>query len=447
MTTDTLTSTPVATADAAERPAWLRGTAWPTIRRWAVALWRYLLTLYVIARLGLVWVRFTGAAGLADRRTQIDPDTGRMRTRTYKVPRLSRVQIGPHGATMRVRLSPGQDLDTYTAACAALRHAARCQAASAAEIDHQPGYLQLRLLRRDPLHRVLEVPREISPGVLHIGLLEDGRPWPIDFTAEPHYLVSGATGSGKSAIQAAILRALAPTPAVIVMADLKFGVEAQPWRPRLTAVATTHGQVVAWCQALLDHAERRANLFKRLPDVGNINEATALGVHLRRVFFVIDEVAEIALQGDKNGTGVNELLRVAQLVRSMGIHVILAGQRFGSDLGKGITSVRAQIGGRVCARVNDTETARMVLSNLDDDAQRRALTIPRPGQAIEQTGAEWHYARATYLSSAERRAVATRHADQTTAWPDLAADDDQAAAAVFGPAPIPATTTRLDQER
>ncbi|MCA1604001.1 MAG: hypothetical protein LC775_00610, partial [Acidobacteria bacterium] len=73
----------------------------------------------------------------------------------------------------------------------------------------------------------------------------------------------------------------------------------------------------------------------------------------------------------------------------------------------------------VCARVNDPETARMILAALDDDAHRRALTIPRAGQAMVQTGADWHYARGTYLTTPERRALAARHAEQTLTlrWP------------------------------
>ena len=62
-----------------------------------------------------------------------------------------------------MKLRPGQDLRTYTALAPALRHTARCQAATAAEIEDQPGYLQPRLLRRDPLHRVIDLPREITP--------------------------------------------------------------------------------------------------------------------------------------------------------------------------------------------------------------------------------------------------------------------------------------------
>ena len=211
MSTDTATTAPIAAtgAEQAERVPWLRGVAWPLARRTAIALWRHLLTLYVLTRLGLVWAAFCAATGLADTHTRVDRDSGKTTTRVRHVPRLDHVDAGPHGATLRVKLRPGQDLRTYTALAPALRHTARCQAASAVEIEDQPGYLRLRLLRRDPLHRVIDLPREISSGVLSIGLTETGGPWRIDLTAVPHTVISGATGSGKSAIQAAILAALA----------------------------------------------------------------------------------------------------------------------------------------------------------------------------------------------------------------------------------------------
>ncbi len=199
MSTGTATGAPIVAggAEQAERVPWLRGVAWPLARRTAIALWRHLLTLYVVARLGLVWAAFCAATGLADTHTRIDRDSAKTTTRVRHVPHLDRIDTGPHGATLRVKLRPGQDLRTDTALAPALRHTARCQAASALEIEDQPGYLRLRLLRRDPLHRVLERPREIAPGALVIGLTETGEPWLIDLTAVPHTVISGATGSGK----------------------------------------------------------------------------------------------------------------------------------------------------------------------------------------------------------------------------------------------------------
>jgi len=60
MSNDTATATGTAApivatgVEQAERVPWLRGVAWPLARRTAIALWRHLLTLYVLTRLGLV---------------------------------------------------------------------------------------------------------------------------------------------------------------------------------------------------------------------------------------------------------------------------------------------------------------------------------------------------------------------------------------------------------
>ena len=84
---------------------------------------------------------------------------------------------------------------------------------------------------------------------------------------------------------------------------------------------------------------------------------------------------------------------------------------------------RAQVSGRICLGVNDAQTAEMVLSGLPPDVQKRALTLARPGLAIVQHGLDWHYARSTYLSTTEIRALATTHAERRVDWADLMLTD------------------------
>jgi len=95
MSTHTATAAPLAGAEQAERVPWLRGVAWPLARRTAIALWRHLLTLYVLTRLGLVWAAFCAATGLADTHTRVDRDSGKTTTRVRHVPRLDRIDVGP----------------------------------------------------------------------------------------------------------------------------------------------------------------------------------------------------------------------------------------------------------------------------------------------------------------------------------------------------------------
>jgi DNA segregation ATPase FtsK/SpoIIIE, S-DNA-T family len=387
--------------------------------------WRYLRTVYALIRLGLLWRAFCAATGLAIQRTHTDEYGNRLRVTVHAVPRLDRYRVSEHGWTMRVRLRPGQHLGQYSEAAIPLRHTARVQGVKALELPDQPGFLELRILRRDPLVRVTERPRELVPGRLVCGATETGDPMILDCIEHPHHQIIGATGSGKSMLLSCVQAAIAPTDAALVFWDLKFGIEAEAWRARYTEVATTQPDVLASCGRVLWLAEQRAAILRAL-GVRNVSEADAAGVYLRRVYVLVDEVAELAHdhQAEKTADRVlRELLRIVQLVRAMGIHVILCGQRFGSDLGKNITSIRAQVSGRICLQVNDPQTAEMVLGGLAPEDQKRALTLPRPGMAIVQDGQQWHYARCSYLTTVEIRALAAAHADKRIDWHDLVLAD------------------------
>lgn len=398
------------------------------IVRGIVAAWRYLWTVAALVRLGLKWKAFCGNTGLAIQRTHTDEHGGRLRIDVFAVPRLDRYRVTPHGWSARVHLRPGQHLAQYAEACTPLRHAARVQAVKVVELDGQPGFLELRVLRRDPLTRVTERPRELEPGRFVCGAVENGDPMVVDFGEHPHVLVCGATGSGKSMLLSDMQAAIAPTDAALVFWDLKFGLEAEAWRARYTEVCTTQPEVLGSCGRVLALAEQRAAILRAL-GVRNVAEADAAGVRLRRVYVLVDEVAELTHDHDAEKSAekiLRELLRVVQLVRAMGIHVILCGQRFGSDLGKHVTSIRAQVSGRICLQVNDTQTAEMVLSGLDSEVQRRALGLARPGMAIVPTGQDWHYARCSYFTTAEIRALAAAHADKGVSW-DALVDGDRTA--------------------
>ena len=68
------------------------------------------------------------------------------------------------------------------------------------------------------------------------------------------------------------------------------------------------------------------------------------------VVVLVDELAELYLMADKSekdeiAKTSTALLRVAQLGRAFGIYLFCCGQRIGSDLGPGVTALRAQCSG------------------------------------------------------------------------------------------------------
>jgi len=99
----------------------------------------------------------------------------------------------------------------------------------------------------------------------------------------------------------------------------------------------------------------------------------------------------------------------------------VCGQRFGAELGKGATMLRAQLTGRVCHRVNDEASAKMALGDIAPEAVGAACAIApeRPGLAVAgDTSGGWSRIRTPYLSLGDAAAICREATDLV---PDLPA--------------------------
>ncbi|MGV9380002.1 FtsK/SpoIIIE domain-containing protein [Nonomuraea sp. NPDC003707] len=291
----------------------------------------------------------------------------------------------------------------------------------------RPGRVVLMATRRDPLVKIDEIPA--SPELLKVtvGRLETGRPWTIDFRAVPHWLNAGATQSGKSNLANALIVGLAPQPVALVGFDLKGGVEFTPYSPRLSALATSRTESVTLLDDLVALMVDRMGLCRQA-SARNIWQLPP-GIRSMPVVVLVDELAELYLMADKSekdeiAKTSTALLRVAQLGRAFGIYLFCCGQRIGSDLGPGVTALRAQCSGRICHRVNDPETATMTLGDLDPAALASARTIAAetPGVAIVagQDG-QWYRARSFYVREATAENAARTYAHLAPPWDEITA--------------------------
>jgi S-DNA-T family DNA segregation ATPase FtsK/SpoIIIE len=143
---------------------------------------------------------------------------------------------------------------------------------------------------------------------------------------------------------------------------------------------------------------------------------------------IVDEVAELYLQGGDSGDKAlrercsSALLRLSQLGAALGVHLLICGQRIGSDLGPGVTALRAQLGGRICHRVNDEETAVMCLGDVFPEAVAAArLLVPSDqGIAVTTDGAgSWVRGRSALTTPDEAGAVARQFADKAPVLPGI----------------------------
>ncbi|WP_308169923.1 FtsK/SpoIIIE domain-containing protein [Acrocarpospora catenulata] len=338
-------------------------------------------------------------------------------------PRLGWIRPLANGFRMTVRLDDGQTPNDYGAKLDNLAHAWRVEAVRI--LDWKPGRVRLQATVRDPLTCITTPVTGDELLRVQVGMLETATPWVIDFTTIPHWLITGATQSGKSTLLNALITGLAAQPVALIGFDLKGGVELTPYAARLTELATERGHCVAVLGKLVTEIKLRMALCRahRVRDIWKLPE----NARPMPVVLLIDEVAELFLMADKSekdeisATAV-QLIRLAQLGRAFGLYLLVCGQRVGSDLGPGVTALRAQLSGRICHRVNDPETANMTLGDMDPAALQAARLIPAdmPGVAVyAASDGRWYRARSAYVPEDQAEAAATSNAHLRATWQQI----------------------------
>ncbi|WP_250288446.1 FtsK/SpoIIIE domain-containing protein [Streptomyces atroolivaceus] len=344
-------------------------------------------------------------------------------------PRVRRVRGSSTGMRVTLRLPAGLEPADVAAASERLRHAWGVHSVHVVEI--KPGFVELRMTGYDVLRRVKmprRLPRKVTSGplVVPVALREDGTAFVRDYQKIPHSLTLGANQSGKSMYQRNLITGLAKLPVGLVGIDCKRGVEQRGYAPRLSALAITPTEAADLLEVLVREMEER---FDTLSAHG-VSDLWDLPAKARPVPLVVlvDEVAELFLVAvkkdeERRDRMVMHLVRLAQMARAVGIYLEICGQRFGSELGKGATMLRAQLTGRVVHRVNDKQTADMGLGDIAPDAVSAVTTIPpdRPGVAVAgDSSGGWSRIRTPELSAADAVALCHEYAHLTPDVPALA---------------------------
>ncbi|WP_327168508.1 FtsK/SpoIIIE domain-containing protein [Streptomyces subrutilus] len=340
-------------------------------------------------------------------------------------PKVRRVRGSSTGMRVTLRLPAGLEPSDVIAASERLRHAWGVYSVNV--VETKPGFVELRMTGYDVLRRV-KMPRRSPTGqmAVPVALREDGTAFVRDYLKVPHALTLGANQSGKSMYLRNLITGLARLRVALVGIDCKRGVEQRRYAPRLSALATTPEEASGVLDALVGEMEDR---FDLLSDYG-VADLWALPAEVRPVPIVllVDEVAELFLVAGKKDEErrdrmVTQLIRLGQMARAAGIYLEICGQRFGSDLGKGATTLRAQLTGRVVHRVNDKQTADMGLGDIAPDAVVAVTTIPpdMPGVAVAgDSSGGWSRIRTPELSAEEAADICAQFAHLTPAVPALA---------------------------
>ncbi|MGW5396530.1 FtsK/SpoIIIE domain-containing protein [Streptomyces sp. NPDC003952] len=351
-------------------------------------------------------------------------------------PRILRLRPTSTGLVLRLKLRPGQDAFDFSASSDRLRHSFALHNVVSREV--RSSVVELRMTGYDVLKRVRMPAAAVSDQPLRVpvALREDGQVHHRDYRQVPHALNVGATKSGKSVYQRTLVSGLASQKVALVGIDCKNGVELSPMARRFTALADNPDDAAELLAALVQYmgrvyqvirAEQRISID--LPDAEITADIWDLPAHLRPVpvVLLVDEVAELALAAGKAEEArrdriVTDLVRLAQLGRAAGIHLEICGQRFGSELGKGITMLRAQLTGRTAHRVNDETSANMAFGDISPDAVLAAVQIDkdRPGTAVAgDSSGGWSRIRAPHTTLRQAVNTCNAQAHRTPNIPEL----------------------------
>lgn len=207
--------------------------------------------------------------------------------------------------------------------------------------------------------------KELDGDILYLNL---GGPFAGGQQHEPHTLVAGATGSGKSVlIQALLLDIAATNPsnlAHIYLIDPKMGVDyaAVERLPHLQGgVIVDQTRAVEVMEGLVAEMERRYELFRAhgARDIRSFNTKVAVGERLPFVFLVHDEFAEWMLTDDYKAAVTSNVSRLGVKARAAGMHLIFAAQR--PDANVMPMQLRDNLGNRLILKVASVGTSEIAL--------------------------------------------------------------------------------------
>jgi S-DNA-T family DNA segregation ATPase FtsK/SpoIIIE len=201
---------------------------------------------------------------------------------------------------------------------------------------------------------------------LTFGLGRDvaGLPTYADITVMPHMLIAGATGSGKSVMINAMLMGLlyrnSPSNLKLILVDPKR-VELSLYNEiphLLTPVIVEPEKCISALKWAVAEMERRYKLFA---EVGkrNVEEYNAIKQDERMPFIVIviDELADLMALAAQDVEAL--IVRLAQMARATGIHLVLATQRPSVDVITGL--IKANIPARIAFSVASQVDSRTIL--------------------------------------------------------------------------------------
>jgi len=234
--------------------------------------------------------------------------------------------------------------------------------------SHQSNVRLRPLLETEAFHKIG------APLALALGRDVSGQPLVADLARMPHLLIAGATGSGKSICITSLAVCLAmnnsPEDLRLVMIDAKM-VELLRFNglPHLYGKVETNVDrilgVLRWVVVEMEHRYRLLESAKaRDLETYNRQLRKKNGTPLPRIVVLIDELADLMMSAPDQTE--HNLVRLAQMARATGIHLIVATQRPSTDVVTGL--IKANFPARLAFAVASGVDSRVILDTTGADS-------------------------------------------------------------------------------
>lgn len=239
-----------------------------------------------------------------------------------KHPRVKEKIKAEYGYCFRLSVPPGISTDQFEAKQTEIEQFLGHKI----KISYQNHNIFLQVYEIELENLVPYIPYKAKGIEFPIGIEYGGKIATVDLsTGEPHMIIAGESGSGKSTILRSIITSLILNGVTLHLVDLKYGAEFAIFRNSkyVKTFAKTKNETYELLCSLTAEVERRYNLFydSDCVDIKEYNRKhkEKMGYEL----LIVDEFAD--LQNEKHS---HELLEdLSSKARACGIHMILSTQR------------------------------------------------------------------------------------------------------------------------
>lgn len=269
-----------------------------------------------------------------------------------------------HFAYYDVELEPGTRISRIQRYANELAIAMRANSAIIVKPIPRKGIVRLQTTLRpadtitlDDLYGMYDLPADQSLPFL-LGETDEGKPLFMDMAKNPHLLVAGSTGSGKSVfLHTLINNAVRHRNVRVYLVDTKrveFNVYANGALSAIADVSNTYQEAMATLEHLnfiMDAryeymAERGIQSVEECPDLFD------------NILLIIDEAADLMLY-ERGKAFENLVAKLAQKARAAGIYMVFATQRPSVDVFTGV--IKANFPARLSCKVTSKVDSKVIL--------------------------------------------------------------------------------------